>query len=131
MAYIPSLTAPGTSPAPVHAPVHEPVLTMRRTTALRFAIPALLLAVPALVADAQQAAFDLSVKNIMRGPELYGREPAQVRFTADGQWLYFRWLPPGAAWNDDLKPYRVAARAGAAPELVSDAHMDSVAPMLA
>ena len=33
--------------------------------------------------EAQQP-FDLSVKNIMRGPELYGREPQNVRFTADG-----------------------------------------------
>lgn len=80
---------------------------------------------------AAQQPFDLSVKNIMRGPELYGREPAQVRFTADGQWIYFRWLTPGAKWNEDMKPYRVAARAGATPELVTDAHMDSVAPMLA
>lgn len=91
-------------------------------------LPALLLAAPAA---AQQGAFDLSVRNIMRGPELYGREPGQVRFTADGQWIYFRWLPPGSAWNEPLRPYRVAARAGAAPEQVSDAHMDSVAPMLA
>ncbi len=67
----------------------------------------------------------------MRGLELYGREPGQVRFTADGQWIYFRWLEPGAKWNDELKPYRVAARAGATPELVTDAHMDSVAPLLA
>ncbi|MBK7908049.1 MAG: prolyl oligopeptidase family serine peptidase [Gemmatimonadetes bacterium] len=93
----------------------------------RLALLALLAAAPL---SAQQA-FDLSVRNIMRGPELYGREPGQVRFTADGQWIYFRWLAPGAAWNADLKPYRVAARAGATPEVVTDAHMDSVAPMLA
>lgn len=93
----------------------------------RLALLALLAAAPI---SAQQA-FDLSVRNIMRGPELYGREPGQVRFTADGQWIYFRWLAPGAAWNAELKPYRVAARAGATPEMVTDAHMDSVAPMLA
>ena len=78
-----------------------------------------------------QQPFDLSVPSIMRGPELYGREPGQVRFTADGQWIYFRWLRPGAKWSDDLQPFRVAARVGAAPEQVTDAHMDSVAPMLA
>ncbi len=92
-----------------------------------------LLALPfALVTTlaAQQGTFDLSVKNIMRGPELYGREPAQVRFSADGQWIYFRWLQPGAAWNEEMKPFRVAARAGATPELVTEAHMDSVAPIL-
>jgi hypothetical protein len=55
----------------------------------RLALLALLAAAPL---SAQQA-FDLSVRNIMRGPELYGREPGQVRFTADGQWIYFRWLP--------------------------------------
>lgn len=81
--------------------------------------------------QAQQPAFDLSVRNIMRGPELYGREPGQVRFTADGQWIYFRWLEPGARWNAELEPFRVAARAGATPERVTEAHMDSVAPMLA
>ena len=81
-------------------------------------------------AEAQQP-FDLSVKNIMRGPELYGREPQNVRFTADGQWLYFQWLAPGATSNADLEPYRVAARAEAVPERVSAAHLDSVAPLLA
>ncbi|MBL8996953.1 MAG: prolyl oligopeptidase family serine peptidase [Gemmatimonadetes bacterium] len=104
---------------------------MRRPTLLRLALFVLLSAASVPGVGAQQAAFDLSVKNIMRGPELTGREPSQVRFTADGQWIYFRWLQPGAAWNESLKPFRVAARAGAAPELVTDAHMDSVAPMLA
>jgi hypothetical protein len=75
--------------------------------------------------------FDLSIRNIMRGPELYGREPAQVRWTADGQWIYFSWNEAGTAWNEPLRPYRVAPRAGAVPERVSAAHMDSVAPMLA
>ena len=104
---------------------------MRRPTLPRLALLVLLSAAAIPGAGAQQGAFDLSVKNIMRGPELTGREPSQVRFTADGQWIYFRWLQPGAAWNESLKPFRVAARAGAAPEMVTDAHMDSVAPMLA
>jgi dipeptidyl aminopeptidase/acylaminoacyl peptidase len=86
-----------------------------------------LLALPAVAPRAQQAPFDLSVRNIMRGPELYGREPAQVRWTIDGQWIYFRWLEPGAAWNESLKPYRVAARAGATPERISEAQFDSAA----
>ena len=92
----------------------------------------LLLALALLTAPslgAQQ--FDLSVRNIMRGPELYGREPAQVRFTADGRWIYFRWLQAGAKWNEEMKPFRVAAVAGSVPEQVTDAHMDSVMPMLA
>ena len=103
---------------------------MRRLARI-LVIPAALLAAEANLGAQQAAAFDLSVKNIMRGPELYGREPSQVRFTADGQWIYFRWNEPGAKWNEELKPYRVAARAGAKPEEVSVAHMDTVAPMLA
>jgi dipeptidyl aminopeptidase/acylaminoacyl peptidase len=77
------------------------------------------------------APFDLSIRNIMRGPELYGREPAQVRWSADGQWIYFNWNEAGTAWNEPMRPYRVAPRAGATPERVSAAHMDSVGPMLA
>jgi dipeptidyl aminopeptidase/acylaminoacyl peptidase len=98
--------------------------------ALRF-LATTVFALPALAGAQEASAFDLSVRNIMRGPELYGREPAQVQWTADGAWVYFRWLEPGAAWHESLKPYRVAPRAGAVPEQVSAAHMDSVAPLLA
>lgn len=74
--------------------------------------------------------FDFSIKNMMRGPEVYGREPANVRWTNDGQWIYFNWLPAGSDWRDQVKPYRVRALQGAKPELVTDAHMDSVGAML-
>ncbi|MCA0377264.1 MAG: prolyl oligopeptidase family serine peptidase [Gemmatimonadetes bacterium] len=74
--------------------------------------------------------FDFSIANIMRGPEHYGREPGNVAWTADGQWLYFQWAPAGAAWNALMRPYRVRAAAGAQPEAVSDAHMDSMAVAL-
>ncbi len=80
---------------------------------------------------AQQPAFDFSIANMMRGPELYGREPANVRWTPDGQWIYFQWLPAGSGWRETLKPYRVRAQAGAKPERITDAQADSVAPLLA
>ncbi|MFL5601356.1 MAG: hypothetical protein ACJ78I_13280, partial [Gemmatimonadaceae bacterium] len=32
--------------------------------------------------------FDFSIKNIMRGPELYGRQPNDVRWSADSKWIY-------------------------------------------
>jgi dipeptidyl aminopeptidase/acylaminoacyl peptidase len=35
--------------------------------------------------------FALTVDNIMRGPGLYGYEPAQVRWAGDGERLYFQW----------------------------------------
>jgi dipeptidyl aminopeptidase/acylaminoacyl peptidase len=50
---------------------------------------ALLFAVIALAAAAQQ--FDLSIDNIMRGPGLYGWTPEDVRWSPDGQHVYFSW----------------------------------------
>ena len=35
--------------------------------------------------------FALTVDNIMRGPGLYGYEPSQVRWSGDGERLYFQW----------------------------------------
>jgi dipeptidyl aminopeptidase/acylaminoacyl peptidase len=93
---------------------------------------AALLGVAAATGTAQQPApaFDLSVRSIMRGPEVHGREPQRPRFTADSRWIYFSWLPPGTDWRETLKPYRVRAQAGAVPERVTDVHMDSVGPSL-
>ncbi len=75
--------------------------------------------------------FEFTIKNMMRGPEIYGREPAQIRWTPDGQWIYFSWLPPGSDFRDALKPYRIRAQAGAKPETVTPAQSDSVGPLLA
>ena len=92
---------------------------------------ALIAMVFALPLSAQSpSSFDFSIQNIMRGPELYGREPSQVRWTADSKWIYFSWLPPGTDWRERSRPYRVRPVAGAKPERVSDAHMDSVGPLL-
>jgi Tol biopolymer transport system component len=35
--------------------------------------------------------FALTIDNIMRGPGLYGYEPAQVRWSGDEERLYFQW----------------------------------------
>jgi len=81
-------------------------------------------------AGAQQAApradYDLSVRNIMRGPELVGRSPDQVRFSADGRWVYFRWRAPEAA-DTASHVFRVAVRGGA-PEVLADSVADRVLP---
>ena len=85
-----------------------------------------------LVAGAQNGSrFELTIPNIMRGPEVYGREPSNPRFTPNGEYIYFNWLPPGTDWRETTKPYRVRSQAGARPERVTDAHMDSVGPSLA
>jgi hypothetical protein len=114
-----------------------PLSTLRGLASARrpLALGALLLASlsrpGALAAQPAAPAFDLSVANIMRGPEHYGWEPQQVRWTADGQWLYFRWVAAGSAWDTPMSWYRVRPAAGATPERVDDVHADSIAPYIA
>ncbi len=67
----------------------------------------------------------------MRGPEVFGREPANVRWTADGRWIYFMWNEPGTDWRAPMEEYRVRAEPGAKPEKVSRARADSMALQLA
>lgn len=88
------------------------------------------LAAPAAVA-AQSTRFELTVANIMRGPEHTGREPTGVQWTPDSRYIYFQWLPPGSDWRATLRPYRVRAERGASPEAVTAEHADSMAPALA
>jgi dipeptidyl aminopeptidase/acylaminoacyl peptidase len=91
----------------------------------------LVIALPVVASAQNGSKFELTIPNIMRGPELYGREPQNPRFTPNGEYIYFNWLPPGTDWRETSKPYRVRAQAGAKPERVTDAHMDSVGPSLA
>src|SRR5215203_5887624 len=89
------------------------------------------LAIAATPLAAQRAGtFDFSIKNIMRGPELYGREPQNVRWSADGKWIYFNWLEPGSDWRLAAKPFRVRATAGATPERLTSTQMDSAGPLV-
>jgi dipeptidyl aminopeptidase/acylaminoacyl peptidase len=74
--------------------------------------------------------FDFSIKNIMRGPELYGRAPSNLHWSADGRWIYFQWNEPGTDWREPLRPYRVRATAGAVPERLTLAQADSSLPYI-
>jgi dipeptidyl aminopeptidase/acylaminoacyl peptidase len=100
-------------------------------TSLRLA--ALLVALPAVVVAQAPAAgtFDFSIRNIMRGPELYGRAPTNVRWSADGRWIHFMWNEPGSDWREPMRPYRIKPQAGARPERLTVAQADSAAPYLA
>ena len=78
-----------------------------------------------------QQSFDFSIKNIMRGPELYGRVPQDVRWSADTKWIYFNWVEPGSDWRETPKRYRVRAVPGAKPERVTPAQFDSAGALVA
>ncbi|MGI8546281.1 MAG: prolyl oligopeptidase family serine peptidase [Gemmatimonadaceae bacterium] len=82
-------------------------------------------------ADTALGAFNFSIKNIMRGPELYGRPPVDVHWSADNRWIYFNWVEPGKDWREPPSPYRVRAVPGAIPERLTLVQLDSAAPYIA
>jgi hypothetical protein len=88
---------------------------------------ALVLATSASSANAQQGGkFEFTIRNLMRGPEVFGRAPSNVRWTLDGQWIYFNWLEPGSDWRLSTRQFRVRAQPGAKPERVTGPVMDVV-----
>jgi len=92
--------------------------------------PAILLS--PVAANAQETKpFDFSIKNIMRGPELYGRQPENVRWSADNKWIYFTWVEAGKDWREQPAQFRVRAVPGAKPERVSIQQVDSSGPQFA
>ncbi|MEO5825795.1 MAG: prolyl oligopeptidase family serine peptidase [Gemmatimonadales bacterium] len=80
---------------------------------------------------AGQRAPSYQLAEIMRGYETVGREPTGVQWTPDSRWMYFSWLPAGRPWNASMESYRVRPDRGSSPERVTQAHVDSMAPMLA
>jgi dipeptidyl aminopeptidase/acylaminoacyl peptidase len=91
---------------------------------------ALFIAAP-LGAQQPSSGFDFSIRNIMRGPELYGRVPSDIRWSADNRWIYFTWVEPGTDWRETPSRFRVRAVPGARPERVSPAQFDSAGALVA
>jgi dipeptidyl aminopeptidase/acylaminoacyl peptidase len=92
---------------------------------------AVVLGTAAPVVAQQRPAFPFTIADLMRGPELYGREPQRVRWSADGRHVYFYWSEPGAKWSEPLRPFRVRAAAGATPERLTELQVDSAGPLFA
>jgi hypothetical protein len=93
-------------------------------------VVALLLTLGARGAPAQD--FQLTVDNIMRGPELVGRSPQGLRggfggggfsWSPDSKYLWFRWQQPGM--DTSLVVYRTSP-AGGAPERFEKADPDTI-----
>ena len=100
---------------------------MRRFCLVALAVLAAGPAVPPLTAQraARQPAaarFELTVDNIMRGPNLVGWAPTAVRWSADSQHVYFEWRKPG---EQEPSTY-VAGRDGGEPRRLSDEARKSV-----
>src|SRR3712207_2243004 len=58
-----------------------------------------------------QPAFQLTVDSIMRGPQLVGHEPREVRWSGNSERIYFRWKAAGDPIRSDPDTY-VANRDG-------------------
>ena len=87
---------------------------------------ALLLALVSLPGHASAQGFPLTVESIMRGPDVVGTAPSNVRFSADGRYVYFAWRSPGVDTLD--RDYRVAvAGAPLSPERLPRFAVDTIA----
>ncbi len=64
--------------------------------------------------------FALTIDNIMRGPGLFGYEPAQVRWSGDGEQIYFQWKQASDPLIKDLDTY-VVGRDGSGLRKLSEA----------
>jgi Dipeptidyl aminopeptidases/acylaminoacyl-peptidases len=86
---------------------------------------ALLFAVVAFAAAAQQ--FDLSVDYVMRGTGLYGWTPEEVRWSPDGQRVYFSWKLYTDTLEKDRDTY-VVNRDGSGMRKLSDEEKKDAPP---
>jgi len=77
--------------------------------------------VPEVVAN---ETFPLSIRSIMRAEEIVGQSPASVRWSADGETIYFTWVPGGNEWDADREWYRVPAEGGEPVRLTDEEEDD-------
>ena len=71
--------------------------------------------------------FALTIDNIMRGPGLYGYEPSDVRWSGDGERLYFQWKQASNPLNKDPDTY-VVNRGGTGLRKLSEAEAKLAPP---
>ena len=91
----------------------------------RFTIPFLAILLASQAAPAGK--FALTIDNIMRGPELYGYEPSQVRWSGNGRQIYFQWKQASDPRIKQPDTY-VVERDGAGLRKLSDAEANAAPP---
>ncbi|MGE3275788.1 MAG: prolyl oligopeptidase family serine peptidase [Vicinamibacterales bacterium] len=90
----------------------------------RLVVVLLLVGGAAVLSARQPAPFPLTVDSIMRGPELVGYPPSNLRWSGDAQRLYFEWQMP----LEDEPVTWVVPRTGGRPERLNDAERE-LAPL--
>ena len=84
-----------------------------------------LLSIPSIPTGAIAQGFRLTVESLMRGPDLVGTAPSNVRFSADGRYVHFTWRAPGVDTLD--RDYRVAVAGASSPERLPRNAVDTIA----
>ncbi|HNB70912.1 MAG TPA: prolyl oligopeptidase family serine peptidase [Acidobacteriota bacterium] len=79
---------------------------------------------------ASKPAFALTIDNIMRGPDLVGTTPTQVRWSRDSQKVYFSWKEPGEPREKDPDTFMVN-RDGSNLQRLSEADARNAPPITA
>ncbi|MFZ1700277.1 MAG: hypothetical protein WAU71_05610, partial [Pyrinomonadaceae bacterium] len=72
--------------------------------------------------------FDLTIDNIMRGPDLVGYVPGGVRWSPDSKKIYFTWKRAGEPQNADTATYEVNADGSGLRKLTEDEAKQTVPP---
>src|SRR5207245_8451845 len=102
--------------APHVSPPSSRSLPMRRNV--------LVLVLCSIPTGAFAQGFRLTVESLMRGPDLVGTAPSNVRFSADGRYVHFTWRAPGVDTLD--RDYRVAVAGAASPERLARNAVDTI-----
>src|SRR5947207_13667413 len=63
--------------------------------------------------------FALTIDNIMRGPGLVGYEPTEIRWSGDGERLYFQWKQASDPVETEFDTY-VVNRDGSGPRKLNE-----------
>jgi len=71
--------------------------------------------------------FNLTIDNIMRGPQLVGYEPSQIRWSGDNQLIYFQWKQAAQKEDAPMDTY-VVHRDGSGLRKLSDDEAKSAPP---
>jgi hypothetical protein len=73
--------------------------------------------------------FELTIDNIMRGPGLVGYEPRAVRWSQDGQRIYFQWKQASEPREKDFDTY-VVNRDGSGLKMLTEDEARNSPPVL-
>src|SRR5215470_570705 len=69
---------------------------------------------------AQRKKFELTIDNVMRGPNLVGYEPREIRWSADSKRVYFRWKRASDPRQSDFDTYVVNRDGGDLKKLTEE-----------